>query len=224
MISNPATSEPQKKNLQIAITLYELRVLPGRLKYIQDGIPTIPRHYTYRSIESYILDILQCHDNRICYQPNAIHTTNDGEQQLAALTMMRGLLPQPAPEQYIRRSRLDLEWACSFPIEMQTPPYWLTGRPIDDIEHGEHLQTFKTVMSEFIDAFEAQEKIISHSENTLQTNLLRKCWAMEASGIFKPCTARKECCVFLSSISNAVIAKTTVHYASSTIRSVHTGV
>ncbi|OJD26154.1 hypothetical protein ACJ73_02464 [Blastomyces percursus] len=37
MISNPATSEPEKKNLQTAIALYESGDLPGRFKYIQDG-------------------------------------------------------------------------------------------------------------------------------------------------------------------------------------------
>lgn len=176
------------------------RPLTLRLQTLEnEGIPTIPRHYTYKSIEPYILDILQCHDNRIYYQPNAIHTPNDGEQQLAALTMMRGLLSQFVSREY-RNSPfaltltdlhpsnifvdkdwhitylIDLEWACSFPIEMQTPPYWLTGRPIDDIEHGEHLQTFENVMSEFIDAFEEQETSISHSENAFQANILRKCW------------------------------------------------
>ncbi|KAK2791303.1 hypothetical protein FQN52_004980 [Onygenales sp. PD_12] len=151
------------------------------------------------SIEPYILDILQCHDNRIHYQPNAIHTTNDGEQQQAALTMMRGLLPQFVSREYRGgpfvltltdlhpsnifvdenwniTSLIDLEWACSFPIEMQTPPYWLTGRPIDDIEHGEHLQAFENVINEFIDAFEAQETNISHSKTSFQANILRKCW------------------------------------------------
>ncbi|EER38711.1 predicted protein [Histoplasma capsulatum H143] len=38
------------------------------------------------------------------------------------------------------------------------------GRPIDDIEHGEHLQKFENIMGEFIDAFEAEETRISHSE------------------------------------------------------------
>ncbi|KAK2807306.1 hypothetical protein FQN50_005460 [Emmonsiellopsis sp. PD_5] len=177
------------------------RPLTLRLQTLEnEGVPTIPRHCTYRSIEPYILDILQCHDNRIYYQPNAIHTTNDGEQQQAALTMMRGLLPQFVSTEYRGgpfvltltdlhpsnifvdedwniTSLIDLEWACSFPIEMQTPPYWLTGRPIDDIEHGEHLEAFENVMNEFIDAFEAQETNVNHSKtSSFQANILRKCW------------------------------------------------
>lgn len=130
------------------------RPLTLRLQTMEnEGIPTFPRDSTYGSIEPYILDILQNHDNRIHHQANAIHTTNDGQQQMAALTMMRALLPQFTSRQYrdgpfvltlmdLRQSNIfvddnwnitaliDLKWACSFPIKMQTPPYWLTGRPI----------------------------------------------------------------------------------------------
>ncbi|GKZ24252.1 hypothetical protein AbraCBS73388_011056 [Aspergillus brasiliensis] len=69
------------------------RPLTLRLQTLEnEGIPTIPRDSTYESVEPYLLDLLQCHDNRICYQPNAIHDVKDGQEQLAALTMMRGLL------------------------------------------------------------------------------------------------------------------------------------
>ncbi|KAK2742359.1 hypothetical protein FQN55_007893 [Onygenales sp. PD_40] len=37
MISNPAISEAQKTNLHAAIDLYDQGVLPGPLKFIQDG-------------------------------------------------------------------------------------------------------------------------------------------------------------------------------------------
>lgn len=164
-----------------------------------EWIPTIPRRMTYGSIEPYILDLLQNHDHRIRYQPNGTHNTCDGQQQLAALTMMRALLPQLISRQYrdgpfvltftdLHQSNIfvdedwnitpliDLEWACSFPIEMQTPPYWLTGRPIDDIEHGEHLQAFEKVLNEFVDAFEQQETNINPPKPPRQADILRKCW------------------------------------------------
>jgi hypothetical protein len=72
-------------------------------------------------------------------------------------------------------SLIDLEWACIFPIELQTPPYWLTGRPIDDIENGEHLQKFQEVMVEFIDAFDEQEQRLRRSAPT-QAEIMRECW------------------------------------------------
>lgn len=172
------------------------RPLTLRLQTLEnEGIPTIPRGSTYQCVEPYILDLLQCHDNRIRYQPNAIHDRNDGQEQFAALTMMRGLLHQFISREYRDgpfmltltdlhpsnifvdgdwhiTSLIDLEWACSLPIEMQTPPYWLTGRPIDDIEHGEHLQAFQEVTTEFIDTFEEQEK----ASDTSQAGTMRKCW------------------------------------------------
>ncbi|OJJ69560.1 hypothetical protein ASPBRDRAFT_198212 [Aspergillus brasiliensis CBS 101740] len=174
------------------------RPLTLRLQPLEnEGIATIPRDSTYESVEPYLLDLLQCHDNRICYQPNAIHDVKDGQEQLAALTMMRGLLQQFVSRQHRHgpffmtltdlhpssifvdddwhiTSLIDLEWACAFPLELQTPHYWLTGRPIDDIEHGEHLQMFEEVVMEYIDAFKRQEMTrgspISHAQ------VLRECW------------------------------------------------
>ena len=72
-------------------------------------------------------------------------------------------------------SLIDLEWACSFPTELQTPPYWLTGRSIDDIEHGEHLQTFEKTINEFINIFEEQEQKLQGS-NAFQAQIIRQCW------------------------------------------------
>lgn len=163
------------------------RPLTLRLQTFENrGIPTIPDGSTYQSVEPYLLDLLQCHDNRIYHQPNAIHDVKDGQEQLAALTMMRGLLHQFVSRQYRHgpfvltltdlhpsnifvddewhiTSLIDLEWACAFPVELQTPPYWLTGRPIDDIERGEHLQTFEKVVIEFIEALDEQEKVLQGS-------------------------------------------------------------
>jgi hypothetical protein len=70
---------------------------------------------------------------------------------------------------------IDFEWACVLPIELQTPPYWLTGRPIDDIEDGEHLQDFSKIMTEFIDAFAAQEQKLRNSVPA-QAEIMRKWW------------------------------------------------
>ncbi|KAL2871679.1 kinase-like domain-containing protein [Aspergillus lucknowensis] len=193
------------------------RPLTLRLQTLEnEGIPTIPRDSTYQAIEPYLLDLLQCHDNRIYYQPNAIHDLDDGQQQFAALTMMRGLLPQFISRQYRNgpfyltltdlhpsnifvddnwhiTSLIDLEWACSFLVELQTPPYSLTGQPIDDIEHGEHLQTFDKTINEFIDTFEEQERKakyldISHSR-TMGT-----CWNRGSFWYFQAAHSPKGLC------------------------------
>ncbi|KAJ5779744.1 hypothetical protein N7457_007464 [Penicillium paradoxum] len=202
MLSLNRVKLPQIGSLSLddkGIVQLKNRPLTLRLQTFEnEGIPTIPRNCTYQCVEPYILDLLQLHDNRIHHQPNAIHNLNDGQEQFAALTMMRGLLPQFISRQYRNgpfgltltdlhpskifvdenwhiTSLIDLEWACSYPIELQTPPYWLTGRPIDDIEHGEHLQTFENAMTEFLDAFKEQEKDFQ-APGASQAEIMEKCW------------------------------------------------
>ncbi|KAK4106316.1 hypothetical protein N658DRAFT_519900 [Parathielavia hyrcaniae] len=117
-------------------------------------IPTdIPRDLTYTPTDTYLADLLACHDQRMRHQPNVIHSPRDGEDQLAALTTMRALLPHFVD----RRSRrggpfamaltdlhqsnifvdddwrvtrlIDLGWACVRPVEMAlNPPWWLSNQ------------------------------------------------------------------------------------------------
>lgn len=51
----------------------------------------------------------------------------------------------------------------------------MTGRPIDDIEHGEHLDDFQEVMTEFINAFNDQEECV-HTSDASQAEIMRKSW------------------------------------------------
>lgn len=63
---------------------------------------------------------------------------------------------------------------------MQCPPYWLSGRAIDQMEPGPHLETFHQLVLEYLEAFE-QETVVN-GENLYQAPIIRKCWRMEASG------------------------------------------
>ncbi|RDL41490.1 Uncharacterized protein BP5553_01469 [Venustampulla echinocandica] len=177
------------------------RPLTLRLHRLEnEGIPrSIGRTSTYSATDLYLLDLLGSHDNRICHQPNSIHSKADGEQQLAALTMMRATLQhftRPGyrygpfvfsltnlhqsnifvDDKWNITSLIDLEWACSLPIEMQCPPYWLSGRAVDSIEPGEHLETFRQIITEYFDAFEQEERDITGEEPLYQTPIMRKCW------------------------------------------------
>ncbi|KAJ9240097.1 hypothetical protein DTO166G5_1962 [Paecilomyces variotii] len=148
-----------------------------------EGVPTaISRSSTYSAVEPYLLDLLSCHDNRISFQPNSIHDQDDGEQQMAALTVMRAVLHHFSPrnsrygpfvftltdlhqsnifvdDDWHITSLIDLEWACSLPIQLQCPPYWLSGRAIDQMEPGEHLETFHQLVLEYLEAFEQEERV-----------------------------------------------------------------
>ncbi|RSL69901.1 hypothetical protein CEP53_002048 [Fusarium sp. AF-6] len=159
-------------------------------------IPTdIPRDRTYTSVESYYLDLIACQDNRIRHQPNSVHDQGDGEQQLAALTGLRALLPKFADRKHregpfvlsltdLHRSNIfvdedwnitgiiDLEWACSRPVEMAGPPVWLSGRTLEEITF--HSEEYGKFHSEFVDALEREE--LDQGESTENAELMRESW------------------------------------------------
>jgi hypothetical protein len=69
---------------------------------------------------------------------------------------------------------IDLEWACILPIEMQHPPYWLTGTSIDRLVR-EELEAFTSVHSEFMAAFEREERSFGN-DDIPHTQIMRKGW------------------------------------------------
>jgi len=164
------------------------------------GIPTdIPRDLTYSTVDAYLSDILAYHDNRIRYMPNSMHNTLDGQEQLSALTIMRALLrhftnrdlrhgPFVLTLTDIHQSNIfvdsnwhitamiDLEWACARPIEMQHPPYWLTSCSLDGLD-GKHLEAYSSVHSEFLEAFETEERSLGKGDIP-STRLMRKGWEL----------------------------------------------
>lgn len=168
------------------------------------NIPTgIPRDLTYTSVEPYFLDLLACHDNRLRHQPNSVHHQSDGEAQLAALTAMRALLPNftnrrlrggpfvftltdlhPSnifvDDNWHITSLIDLEWACVRPIEMLSPPYWLSNPGvgnsalgIDELV-GEDLDEYAKAHKEFLNIFESEELALYQSND--YTKILQTCW------------------------------------------------
>lgn len=136
-----------------------------------EKIPTdLPRDYTYSSVESYVTDILGIHDSRLRNQPNAVNNIQDCVYQMSALAAMRTITPM-----FFHRSMrrgpfvftltdlhqsnifvddkwritclVDLEWACSRPIQMVEPPYWLTNKGVDEIDVEEFDTLRKEIMS-----------------------------------------------------------------------------
>lgn len=145
-----------------------------------EGIPTsIPRNYTYSTVESYVADILRMHDNRLRYQPNAINDTGDCIYVTSALTGMRTLVqsffnPETrrgpltfmltdlhqsnifVDEDWHITCLVDLEWACTRPVEMLPTPTWLTNKAVDEI--AESAEEYDAIRKEFIDIFAAEEQ------------------------------------------------------------------
>jgi hypothetical protein len=145
-----------------------------------EEIPTnIPRDYTYSTVDSYVTDILRIHDSRLRHQPNAINDTGDYIYQTSALTAMRTVFPsffnpelRRGPfaftftdfhqsnifvdEDWHITSLVDLEWACTRPIEMLRTPTWLTDKAVDEI--AEEPAEYDMMRREFMDILVAEEQ------------------------------------------------------------------
>jgi hypothetical protein len=123
---------------------------------------------------------------------------DDGLAQMANLFTMRGLLPyfrdrdlREGPFIFnltdLHRSNIfvdktwhikyiiDLEWACTLPIEMLAPPHWITNRAIDELR-GEELQTFEKASEEFMDIFEEEERSFPsvYGSSTYRADMMRR--------------------------------------------------
>ncbi|KAJ5562194.1 hypothetical protein N7461_000955 [Penicillium sp. DV-2018c] len=127
-----------------------------------ENIPTgLAREYTYSTVDSYVTDILEVHDSRLRNQPNAVNNVQDCGYQMAALAAMRTIAPFIFRREFHRgpfvftltdlhqsnifvddkwciTCLVDLEWACSRPIQMVEPPYWLTNKGVDQIDAEEY--------------------------------------------------------------------------------------
>lgn len=53
---------------------------------------------------------------------------------------------------------VDLEWACSLPVETLRVSYWLTGCSLDNLT-GAHFEEFKKTYNRFIGIFEQEEQL-----------------------------------------------------------------
>ncbi|KAL2864971.1 uncharacterized protein BJX67DRAFT_389567 [Aspergillus lucknowensis] len=140
-----------------------------------ENIPVdIPQNWTYSTVESYVADILSFHDSRLRCQPNAINDMPDFLYQASCLATMRTVLPlffqrrlrrgpfifsltdlHPSnifvDENWHITSLVDLEYACSLPIELIQPPYWLTTLAVDRIvpeEYNKQRLEFMTILNE----------------------------------------------------------------------------
>lgn len=167
-------------------------------------VTDMPRHYTYSTVDSYVADMLRVHDSRLRDQPNAVNSLEDCAYQMSALAAMRTTAPLFL-RQDLRRGPfvftltdlhqsnifvdedwhitclVDLEWACSRPLEMIEPPYWLTNKGVDEIEPSDYDPLRRELMS--ILAMEEMKRLGSiASPNTDRTvprlsEVMEEAWA-----------------------------------------------
>lgn len=207
-------------------------------KLEDEGIPSgIPRQRTYGSVEPYLSDFLSFHDNKIRFQPNAIHSQEDAEMQIAALTGMRATMHRFIRTEYrdgpffltltdMHRSNIfvdeqwniqaviDLEWACSQPVEMQLPPYWLTSRSVDDFTDPESIAELDGLLKEYFDIY-AEEELAQNGPSTIRLSCGTS-GSREVSGISRRLRSRRACIFYLVSMYNLYSTRSIAKSRSST--------
>ncbi|GAB0133373.1 hypothetical protein EsDP_00001784 [Epichloe bromicola] len=135
-----------QRDASIALTNRPLTayILDAEMK---GAVPSIPRHRTYGASSVYIEDLISLQDNLLRSQKNAMDSADDGQRQLAALTMLRatahlftseefreGPFPFMFTEMHMPNiftdelgnveTIIDVETAA-LPREMLTTPRWL---------------------------------------------------------------------------------------------------
>lgn len=204
MLSLSRTPLPRIGSITInddGVLLLSNRPLTFRLQQLENKGITLDMHRTttYSTAEAYFIDLLSCHDSRIRHQPNSIRDQCDGETQLSVLAAMHALLPhfvtRASPsgpfaftltdihpnnvfvdDDWHITCLIDLEWACVRPAEMILPPVWLTGRRVDQLPRGDHLDAYFLVLEEFFDAFAREELLFSkrHGDALVHSKTLRQ--------------------------------------------------
>lgn len=159
-----------------AVSLSNRPLTAHLTQYECQGIPTdIPRDRCYSRTDSYIYDLLHCVDMKLQHQPNAVRDEYDAEAQMAVLTTIRALSPrfirkdvQMGPFRYIwtdpHASNIfvnqqyditclpDLEWFCALPLETLHPPFWLSGRAVDQL--GKNKKPYTEMSAKFLEVFQ----------------------------------------------------------------------
>ncbi|KAL4877851.1 hypothetical protein BJY04DRAFT_209593 [Aspergillus karnatakaensis] len=154
--------------------------------------------WTYSTVDSFVADTLSFHDSRLQSQPNAVNEMPDFLYQASCLATMRTVSPLFSQRHLRRRpflfsltdlhpsnifvdenwhitSLVDLEFACSVPIEMIHPPHWLTTMAVDRIQPEEYDQQ----RLEFMALLAEEERCHSFGKDELRlSNVMGTAWSM----------------------------------------------
>lgn len=156
----------------------------------------IERNQTFNTVEPYISDLFAYHDSRFLQQPNAVNDESDCSAQMATTSVMRAIahhffrpklrhgpfrlcLTDDHQSQFLVDENwnitkvVDLEWVCSLPVQMFGPPYWLTGRGIDQL-HDRNLDEYNEVRRQYMQILEEEERKLGSDASLSQ--LMESSW------------------------------------------------
>ncbi|EQL01643.1 hypothetical protein G6O67_006995 [Ophiocordyceps sinensis] len=160
----------------------------------------ISRNTTFSRVNDFVLHHLTAFDNRLLYQPNAIVSRDDGWYQMTSLAAAKTIFPQLFRKDLdngpfvfaltdLHRSNIfvdedwnisciiDLEFACSLPIEFLQPPYWLGGKLIDEIEPME----FAPKHAAFLEHLKREEQLRNYRRDAEPlSSIMQQAWTKGA--------------------------------------------
>ncbi|KAM3549085.1 hypothetical protein MY1884_008894 [Beauveria asiatica] len=168
-----------------------------------EGLPLdLPRRTTFSSVKDFTLSQLAAFETRFLEQPNAIVNREDAWRQMASLAGAKLTFPQLFRDDLrngpfvfsltdLHRSNIfvnenwnityiiDLEFACSLPVEFLQTPYWLDGGFIDQVTSAE----FTPIHTEFMEHIRREEKLqqCRYPDTEPLSSIMEQSWA---SGTF----------------------------------------
>lgn len=160
----------------------------------------MPRRKTYARVDDLVLAHLDAFHNRLLHQPNTAATKVDGQFEMVGLVAARAIFPQMLQDDLrsgpfvcsltdLHRSNIivddnwnitriiDLEFACSWPLEFQQPPYWLGGQCVNEVDRD----SLSTHHGRFVQILEEQEELLALRTPRKLSAIMRHAWA---SGTF----------------------------------------
>lgn len=156
----------------------------------------VSRDTTFSNVKDYILHYLTTLDNRLLHQENAISNRDDAWYQMTSLAAAKVTYPQLFEDKLssgpftfaftdLHQSNIivdedwhitciiDLEFSCSWPIELLQPPYWLGNKLVDEIDPA----GFGPTHNGFIEHVKREEQL-QNGANTAEplSTIMQRAW------------------------------------------------
>lgn len=165
-----------------------------------EGIPAnAHRRQISTSVKDFVLHHIDAFSNRLLHQPNGIESRSDAYYQMSSLAGATALFPQLFRREFnngpfvfaltdLHRSNIlvddewnivciiDLEFACSWPIEFVQPPFWLGGEAMDEVT----ITSFGALHEGFIGHVECEEALLPSARRGQEplSAIMRQGWKL----------------------------------------------
>ena len=164
-----------------------------------EGLPLdLPRRKTFSSVEDFVFSQLAAFENRFFGQPNGVASHEDAWYQMASFAGAKLAFPQLFRDNLrngpfvfsltdLHRSNIfvdenwnityiiDLEFACSWPVEFLQAPYWLDGGSIDEVTSV----GLASIHEDFVEHIKREEKLqqCKDLDRESLSSIMQQSWA-----------------------------------------------